>query len=67
MKWPPVPTQEDIAEAGGDIAVAVAMVRKTEQKVRDLSMPKHWSAANHGLDNRKSTDGCIIAPAQATA
>ena len=32
-KWPPVPTEMDIAEQRGDIAAALAKVREAEQDV----------------------------------
>jgi len=35
-KWPPTPTEEDISEAKGNIAVATASTRQTEETVRDF-------------------------------
>jgi len=35
--WPPAPTEEQIADAGGNTAVATAKARQDEEHVRDLS------------------------------
>ena len=37
--WPPTPTPEGIEAANGNMAVAVATVRKDEQNVRDFEFP----------------------------
>jgi hypothetical protein len=48
-KWAPTPTGEDINEAEGDVAIATATVRQTEQNVRyfKLTNDDSWRA-NHG-------------------
>jgi len=37
-KWPPAPTKEAITEASGNVDVATATVRQTEEYVRDLEL-----------------------------
>jgi len=37
-KWPPTPTAKDIQAAGGKNAVAIASIRKVEERVRDFEL-----------------------------
>jgi len=36
--WPPTPTDEDVAKAQGKTEVAIAKVRRTEERVSDLDL-----------------------------
>lgn len=36
--WPPTPTEKEIAAAGGDLAVATALVQKVEETVGDFEL-----------------------------
>lgn len=38
-KWPPAPTNQDITNASGSVAVATATVRQAEETVRDFGFP----------------------------
>jgi len=35
-KWPPTPTEAEVAEAGNSVAVATATARQTEELVRSF-------------------------------
>ena len=39
-KWGPAPTEEQISEAGGDIAIATAVFRQKEETVRYFNFYK---------------------------
>jgi len=36
--WPPIPTEDEISEAGGDVAIATATAREVEEYVRDFEL-----------------------------
>jgi len=35
-KWNPTPTEQQISQAGGNVEIATATVRQTEERVRDF-------------------------------
>lgn len=36
--WPPIPTEENISNAGGSAAVAAAVIRQKEENVREFGL-----------------------------
>ena len=65
--WPPTPTEENISEASGSVAVATATVRQKEEYVRDFELTKLIRDELIKIINRGSTVGCITAVARSTA
>jgi len=65
-QWPPTPTEEEVSEAGGNIAVATAIVRQIEEHVRDFELT---ALIGGGLIviNRGSTAGCTTVPVRSAA
>lgn len=65
-QWPPMPTDEDIADADGDVAVAGANVRQEEESVRDFKLLMLGLDQGLMMINRRSTAGCITVRARST-
>ena len=64
-KWPLTPTENEVNEAHGNIAVAIAAVRKEEEYVRDLSLARPVCFLIFIL-NSESTAGCTTVPVPST-
>jgi hypothetical protein len=61
VEWMPTPTEEEITEADGDVAVVTANLRRIEENIHDFELTTFdpWLI----LIIRGSTVGCTTIPA----
>jgi hypothetical protein len=64
LMWPVTPTEEEISDANGNVAVATAKARQSEEHVRDFELTVLISGELIMIIDRGFTVGCITALAR---